>query len=262
MSWEQVPRSEVLDRAKDARLVIYGEVHRRGGPLREAQMEVLRAFATNPAFEAVGYEPSVEEAQRPVLDLARSLGLRVIPLETNWREPAAGRQRARELEAIAAIEAFFAEGPSRRMLVLRGESHCLPDGFLVRRLSVKPLVLHCGGATKFVPLCVGGLHCIGSTFKLGESGDLYVLPYNDNEEVAEVQALEAWLAAHPELLERQAGQRASSGRPWRCENPDGEGSRRVARFLFAGAGADAFGRGPSPRTPPTPGAARCRAHSP
>jgi hypothetical protein len=195
-SWKRVPREELFARAARARLVLCGEMHMPEGPIREHQRELLRAFVKEPAFEAVGFEPSVEEAQGSVLELARTLGLRTIPLETNWRELGPQhRPGARELEALEAIGRYLGENPRNRMLVLRGEMHVFPGGFLVRRLAVKPLVVLCG-CTVNVPLCVGGLHCEGSAFEIGTSGSVYMFPYEAGLP-AEAAALDGWLAAQP-----------------------------------------------------------------
>jgi len=193
-SLRRIPRSRVLDRAAHSRLVLCGEMHESAGTLRENQREVLRAFVREPEFEAVGFEPSVEDAQKSVLDLARALGLSVLPLETHWRELGAqGRSGARELEALEAIAEFLGKSPKNRMLVLRGESHVLPDGFLVRRLPARPLVILCGCSVS-VPLSECGLCCNGSAFELGNSGDVYMLPYEDSTTAKERAVLERWLA--------------------------------------------------------------------
>jgi hypothetical protein len=192
--WRRVSREEVLARAAQSRLVLCGEAHESEGPIRENLRAVLRAFVKQPAFEAVGFEPSVEDAQSGILELARSLGLRTISLETNWRElNPQGRPGARELEALAAIAGFLGENPKNRMLVLRGESHTLPGGFLVRRLDVNPLVILSGGLVN-VPLCVGGLHPGGSAYEVGTTGNVFTLPYElvIGDENA---ALDKWLAA-------------------------------------------------------------------
>jgi hypothetical protein len=195
-AWKPVPRSEVVARAANARLVLCGEMHESEGPIRANQRDVLRAFVKRPAFEAVGYEPSVEEAQKSVLDLARSLGLQTIALEANGPElTAQGRDGARELEALDAIGAFLGKNPSNRMLVLRGESHVLPGGFLARRLAVKPLVI-LSGCNVNVPLCMAGLHCNGSACEVGTTGDVYTLPYDEPWAARETAALEGWLAVH------------------------------------------------------------------
>jgi hypothetical protein len=196
MRWEPIPRSDVLERVKASRLVLFGEMHVRDGPTRDAQLEALRAFVRDPSLEAVGYEPPAEDAQRAVLDCAQRLGLRVIPLETNWRElRSQGRSGARDLEAVAAIESFLDADPSHRMLVLRGEAHVVPSGFLVRRLKDKPLIV-LSAVQLSVPLCVGGLRSAGAAFRLGEPReDVYVLPGDVDVASPDVASLERWLAA-------------------------------------------------------------------
>lgn len=192
-SWAPVPRAEVLQQARDARLVLFGEIHQLEGPIRDAQAQVLRAFVKNPSCEALGFEPSAESAQRGIIDLAQSLGLRVIPLETHWDDLSAmERWGARDVEACAAIETILGENPSNRMFVIRGEDHVQPGGLLVRRLKEEPLILL---SIQPVPLCVGGLSNIGSTYRLDGSPRTYFLDCDDQSSWV-YPALTAWLAAH------------------------------------------------------------------
>ncbi len=193
-SWKRVPQEDVEERAAHARLVLCGEMHMSEGPIRDSQCALLHAFVRQPAFEAIGFEPSVEDSQGSVLQLARSLGLQTIPLETNWRElNAQDRSGARELETLAIIEHFLGEDPRNRLFVLRGESHVVPGGFLVRRLDVKPLVILSGSIVN-VPLQECGLRCKGSVFEIGASGSVYSLPYDEPSTAEDLGALERWLA--------------------------------------------------------------------
>ena len=77
------------------------------------------------------------------------------------------------------------------MLVLRGESHVLPEGFLVRRLPQEPLILL---SVATVPMCVGGLRSAGSTFRLDSSDQVYLLPGDTDVSGSQVDVVEGWLA--------------------------------------------------------------------
>jgi hypothetical protein len=196
MSWKRVASQELFQDVADARLVLYGEVHLRDGPLRDSQKQLLKSFSSTPEFEAVGFEPSVESAQQGVLEFAQSLGMTVIPLEENWEELVTdGRLGARDEAAASAIENFIKGDRRHRMFVLRGESHVMPDGYLVRRLSVRPLIILSGNAVT-VPLCIGGLRCIGETFRLGSSSDVYVVPADEDASASGVVALWKRLEVH------------------------------------------------------------------
>jgi len=189
---ESVPRSAVLERVHEARLVLFGEMHHGPGPTRDAQMDLLRAFVRNPELEALGYEPSVQSAQQSVLDLAEALHLRVIPLETRWEDLCAtGRSGARDVEAGEMINAFLAENPAHRMFVIRGESHALPNGFLVRRLHEVPLILL---SVHPIPLCIGGLTVEGSTFRLVDFPNTWWLGCEDEAETVFPELLR-WLGS-------------------------------------------------------------------
>lgn len=194
--WHPIATADVLRTVKSARLVMYGEMHVTGGALREGQCRVLRAFSTQPKFEALGYEPSVEAAQHEVIDLARALGMKVIPLESDWVQLVAkGRLGAREVQVIAAIDGFLRENPLHRMLVLRGEAHVLPRGYLDHRLTQEPVII-LSGMTVPPSLCLCGLHCDGTAFESSEMPRVFMLPCDDQSVERETDALSQWCATH------------------------------------------------------------------
>ena len=185
-----------MRKVHEARLVMFGEVHAEDGPIRDAQKEALLAFVNTPAFEALGFEPSVELAQGQIIELAKSLGMRTISLEPNWRELSSEyRIGARDIEAASTINEFLGLDPAHRMFVIRGESHVTPGGFLARRLNQAPLIL-LSGVLPVVPLCVGGMHCNGTTWTLDHNANVYVLPCFDEIDWPGLAELESWLAAH------------------------------------------------------------------
>ncbi|MEO6593121.1 MAG: hypothetical protein ABIP94_00040, partial [Planctomycetota bacterium] len=196
LTWHEVARDELLDAARNARLVLFGEMHHSDGPLREAQRAMLRAMAgAQPVV--LGFEPSVQEAQQSVLDLAAQLGVEVRSTETNWRTLNANNQYAeRDDETATAINTCLAEDPARRLFVLRGEGHTLPGGYLCRQLHEAPLIV----LTVHQPLlCARGdrLQLAGRTFRIGDGKRLYFCGVDDLLESD--PGLATWLA------ERQRG---------------------------------------------------------
>jgi len=187
LAWRETSTAAVLDAVRGARLVLFAD-----GPLREAQQQVLRAMtAGRPDLLVLGYEPSVESAQRAVIDLAAELGVQTRSLETDWQtlDPAS-RYAERDDEAAGAINTCLAEAPGRRMLVLRGEAHCLPGGYLVRQLAVPPVVVL---SSCFPPVMALGDHTevAGRTFRIGYDGQLF---YWGVAEVMQPELLH-WIAA-------------------------------------------------------------------
>jgi HEAT repeat protein len=197
LPWRAVERAELLRAVKDARLVLFGEFHSPEGPLRDAQCELLREWAgKDKKHEAVGYEPSVEKAQRLVIAAAEELGIEARSLERNWRVlQSLKRYAERDDEAAEAINGFLAEDPRKRMFVIRGESHVLPDGYLVRQLAVPPVIVLCGMGTSSIPLHALGeeLRWVGRTFRLGDSGRVFVVGCYDQLDAGQAGGLREWV---------------------------------------------------------------------
>lgn len=141
LSWTEIDRSEVLAAVRSARLVVFGEIHESEGPLRTAQETVLRTMAASGGRLLLGYEPPVQFAQQSVLDLARELGVEVVPLEGDgWQVLSEGRRYSeRDDDAARIVNTRLAADPECRMLVIRGESHVLPGGYLDRQLVQRPV---------------------------------------------------------------------------------------------------------------------------
>lgn len=139
--WMETEREDLLAAVRDARLVLFGEIHSPDGPLREAQKTVLRTMVAGGGHLVLGYEPSVQDAQQLVLDLAYELGVEVIPVEADdWRAMnEATRYAERDDDAALVINVRLALDPQCRMLVIRGESHVVPDGYLDRQLWQRPV---------------------------------------------------------------------------------------------------------------------------
>lgn len=178
LPWHPVPRPELLEAAREARLVMFGEMHSEDGPLREAQIELLRAFVGDrPEGVALGFEPSVKHAQQLVLDAAEELGVSCISLEANWESGwiPVGSLAERDDQVAEAIDDWLAT-PGHRMFVVRGESHVTPGGYLVRQLETEPLIVLSMQAEIALPLGLAGddLEILGQTWRLGDSGRVYV----------------------------------------------------------------------------------------
>lgn len=197
LRWQPVSRQELLDAARRSRFVMFGEIHRGAGPLREAQCELLRAFAgPRPDLEAVGFEPSVERAQRLVIDAGRQLGMTVLPLEQAWQTlHPMGRHAERDDETAAAINSWLAD-PSHRLFVVRGQSHVMPGGYWLRQLREQPLVvLSTYGAGLSFDHLSDQLSTIGRTWRLGDGGNLWYCGTDDFLEGPSAVKLQKWLHA-------------------------------------------------------------------
>ena len=179
-TWVEVPRAEVLAAVRGARLVLFGEGHAGPGPLRDAQCEVLRAMADDrPEQLVLGFEPSVEVVQRTVIDCARELGVAARATEAEWQDlVAASRLAERDDQTAQAIAACLAESPDRRMLVIRGEGHLAPDGYMLRQLRERPVLIL---STLWPPWRVVGdrLQLRGRTFRIGAGRDCYFWAVED-----------------------------------------------------------------------------------
>ena len=140
--WLDVDRDRILEDARDARLVLFGEIHVSDGPLRDGQIELLRAFFRDSEHDALGFEPGVESAQSSVIHVARELGMQVFSLEENWEGlRSQGRTWERDNEAANRIHEFLGESPENRMFVIRGEGHVAPGGALAGQLRVHPMIV-------------------------------------------------------------------------------------------------------------------------
>ncbi len=140
--WSKVDLSVIHQAARNSRVVLFGEMHSDHGPIREAQKSLLRAFVRDPKFDAVGFEPSVQDAQEDVLALARELGLQTISTEPNWEVLIAqGRHVARDDETAQVINDYLALDPRNRIFVIRGESHTTPGGHLAQQLVETPMIV-------------------------------------------------------------------------------------------------------------------------
>ncbi|MGE3174058.1 MAG: HEAT repeat domain-containing protein [Planctomycetota bacterium] len=193
--WTEVEPDALLAAAGAARLVLFGEIHEPEGPLRLAQQRVLRAMVERaPGRVVVGFEPSVEAAQRSVLDLATELGAEVRSMEPGDFRTLCDEVRYAERDELcgAEIRRVFDGDPEVRMLVLRGESHVTPGGHLCRLLPVPPMVV--------VSVTFPPLHAIGDrpelvdrTFRRGDDGAVWV--WCIQELLQGKDALRAWLEA-------------------------------------------------------------------
>ena len=144
-SWHDVSRDRLLQRAHNARLVLFGEFHVGDGPLRDGQIELLRAFFRDSEHDALGFEPSVEDAQSSVIRAAQELGMQVFPLEENWVQLRSQRRTwERDNEVADRIHGFLDADAKNRMFVIRGESHITPGGYLVGQLHVQPMIVLSG----------------------------------------------------------------------------------------------------------------------
>ncbi|MCY3001156.1 MAG: HEAT repeat domain-containing protein [Planctomycetota bacterium] len=198
LPWHPVQRRELLDAARKARLVMFGEIHKEDGPLREAQIELLRAIVgERPAGVAVGFEPSVKQAQQLVLDAAEELGVPCISLEKNWEAGwmPVGSTAERDDQVAEAIHAWLAT-PGHRMFVVRGESHVTPGGYLVRQLETDPLIVLSMQAEIALPLGLAGdgLEILGQTWRLGDSGRVYVCGLKGLRPESPSSVLRNWLS--------------------------------------------------------------------
>lgn len=198
LPWHPVERRELLEAAREARLVIFGEMHSEGGPLREAQIELLRAFVgEQPEGVAVGFEPSVKHAQQLVLDVAEELGVPCISLETNWEAGwmPVGSSAERDDQAAEAIGDWLAT-PGHRLFVVRGESHVTPGGYLVSQLETEPLIVLSMQAEIALPLGLADddLEMLGRTWRLGDSGRIYACGLKGLRLESPSSVLRAWLS--------------------------------------------------------------------
>jgi hypothetical protein len=196
LPWHEAQRDELRRAVASARLVLFGEAHSGPGPLRDAQRELLCAFAGNDRSQVVvGYEPSAQPAQQSVLDFAAQLGIRTRPLEVHWQTLVPeGRHAERDDEAAAAIADCLAEDPAVRLFVLRGVSHVLPGGHLLRQLPEVPLLILSFEMPQFA--AIGDEPQLrGRTFRLGDGDRLWWCGVDDTFEGA--GQLRDWLAAHP-----------------------------------------------------------------
>ncbi|MEZ6004015.1 MAG: hypothetical protein R3F33_07485 [Planctomycetota bacterium] len=141
-TWRRVKRSQVHEQARRERIVAFGELHVEGGALREAQIALLDSFSTDPAHEALGFEPSVESVQAPVIEHARQAGMTILPMEVHWEEwGPQSRHGARDLEVAEIARRWLDQDPRNRLFLIRGEAHLTPGGFLVKRLQPEPMLV-------------------------------------------------------------------------------------------------------------------------
>ncbi|MCA8967522.1 MAG: hypothetical protein KDC48_21755, partial [Planctomycetes bacterium] len=196
-TWVEIDQSELMARAAKVRLVLFGETHFPTGPLRDAQCQLLLAFAgSDPAHVAVGFEPPVESAQRQVLHLARQLGLQTIPLEQGWRQLSTeARYGARDDLAAATIHGFLDADPRNRLFVIRGEAHMLPRGYLMRQLPTDALLVLHGDGSSAVPLRFLGASTdvTGRTFRVDTDPPCFVWCCSGKPQGNDQAELEAWL---------------------------------------------------------------------
>lgn len=193
-TWRAIPREQLTARVRDSRFVVCGETHAESGPLRDNQIELLRAFIRDPEHEAIGYEPTAWNAQQGIVELADSLGVRALPLEVHWESLGPERRYgARDLEVARIADEFLDADPRNRLFVVRGESHVLPHGFLDTRLKHEPIVVL---AEEHPPLELTGLRANGMTFSVGDTGRVFAMPYDDEFWLYDVAVLEPWLARH------------------------------------------------------------------
>jgi hypothetical protein len=144
-TWEEVDPETVLAAVADAstRVVLFAEMHHTGGPLRAAQRLCLERFArAAPTTTALGFEPSVEEVQQPVIDRARELGLEVFSTEPDGLDLLdRGLSIERDVQTVAVVNEFLARSPEHRVFVTRGENHCMPGDVLASGLTSRPTII-------------------------------------------------------------------------------------------------------------------------
>ncbi len=134
--WEVTAWESMLADVTSRRLVLCGEVHSLAGPLRDFQRKLLQQFVgTEPKTAILGFEPSVERAQKPVIDCATELGVRSVSMEHDWERLTHLRgPGSRDLQCAAKVRQLLADAKSR-LFVIRGESHVIPNGYLCRRIA-------------------------------------------------------------------------------------------------------------------------------
>lgn len=249
--WVEIDRGELLARAAQTRLVLFGETHFEAGPLRDAQCQLLRDFAgSDPAHLAVGFEPPVESAQRQVLQFARQLGLQTIPLEQDWRQLSAeSRYGARDDLAAATIRGFLDADPKHRLFVVRGETHVLPGSYLMRQLPTDALLILYGDGSSAVPLRFLGANteATGRAFRVDVDPPCFVWCCSGKPRGNDQTELEAWLQRHDPMQDDRGEGPAQSNQEQRSQSH--EDAARVALYAStapqqAAPILPAFARGP------------------
>jgi HEAT repeat protein len=164
-----------------AQVVFVGEMHGRT-ETQTLQIELLRQIVERSGKEhvALGCETPVLHAQEAVIDVARALGVRVIPLEPelpDWGSRVTVYMApTRDRHAASKIEGWLNESDERRMLVIYGESHLLGEGHIPELIEARSVVIL---TTELVPI-VRALGVepdpLGRTFALGTSGRHFYRP--------------------------------------------------------------------------------------
>jgi hypothetical protein len=173
---------EVLDAAVGrAQVVFVGEMHGRT-ETQTLQIELLRQIVERSGKEhvALGCETPVLHAQEAVIDVARALGVRVIPLEPelpDWgSRVTAYTAPERDRYAASGIKDWLNESDERRMLVIYGQSHLLGEGHIPELIEARSVVIL---TTELVPI-VRALGVepdpLGRTFALGTAGRHFYRP--------------------------------------------------------------------------------------
>lgn len=143
--WRPVPEAVLRERLGSTRLAFFGEMHDEGGPLREAQRRAVDQFAEGGGELVLGFEPSVERVQRPVIDHAVALGFEAISTEPGVDLDAVGLIfHGRDSMVARTVDGRLRSSPDTRVFVLRGESHLKPGGHLDASLEEDAVVIHCG----------------------------------------------------------------------------------------------------------------------
>lgn len=193
--WMRVDRDTVIERARNARLFVFGEdVFDRSGD-STTQIELLRAFSQDPDLEALGYEGWREEWAAPVLEAARELGIRTIRLDDRYDELSEQYRRG-AIDEVAAerVNAYLNESLDHRMFVLRVSNPSLSAGTFHARLDESPIVV-LGGQRVPLNWSEGDLDTSGRIYELSGLKGTFLWRTRRRLPVG-IDALAAWMSEH------------------------------------------------------------------
>ena len=168
--WEKSTWQEFLLATERVPLVFCGETHTSGDSfLRKIQCQLVDHMSRpRGAKLAVGYEPSVLHAQKPVVEYATSKELASFAMEKRWKEYGAlSASDPRDQECAEIANDYLAKSKAHRLLVIRGQSHVNPNGYLLSKVKAKAVVLFTLPHGLGIPLQMreGRLHAPGQVLR-------------------------------------------------------------------------------------------------
>jgi len=168
--WEKSTWQEFLLATETVPLVFCGELHT--GPKsfrRKLQIQLVDQMSRSRGVKlAVGYEPSVLHVQKSVIDYATSKKIGSLAMEKHWKEFLSLKAvDHRDLECAEIANEYLSRSKAHRLLVLRGQSHVNPNGYLLSKIKVRAVVLFTLPYGLGIPLQLmeGRLHAPGQVLR-------------------------------------------------------------------------------------------------